>query len=413
MDHKQAITESVQDLNFQCPQLYFAVEQPYNAIAPSCKSTQDSSLPQSSSDANITTSNKRKRKKSKVKQDSNQPSSKDPEQWLEKISIAVDELVKLGKSNRFFELKAKCIEPTRPCKDTICFSSLVELAKLCGNSDGALEKGNINNGNDAQITDFIGKLFECASTSPIVISALGTKFLFPAMSRFFLSDISELSCLANEGKKYDLIVIDPPWENKSVKRSKQYQSLSLGQIKSIPVPELAVEGALVVIWVTNKKKIVEFVKEQLMVAWKLKQIGEWHWVKVTNKGEYVFDLNSTHKKPYEPIIIGRYSESYKQENSAVDATCEIRSTDSQSEEESVFPFHKVICSTPSVLHSRKPPLNHVLKQYLPSNPSCLELFARSLIPGWTSWGNEVLKFQNMAYFDKREEKCLQDLDNQQ
>ena len=43
------------------------------------------------------------------------------------------------------------LEPTRPCKDTICFSSLVELAKLCGNSDGALEKGNINNGEVASL----------------------------------------------------------------------------------------------------------------------------------------------------------------------------------------------------------------------------------------------------------------------
>ena len=95
---------------------------------------------------------------------------------------------------------------------------------------------------------------------------------------------------------------------------------------------------------------------------------------MTNKGEYVFDLNSTHKKPYEPIIIGRYSESYKQENSAVDATCEIRSTDSQSEEESVFPFHKVICSTPSVLHSRKPPLNRKLFSYQIANFSVRILF---------------------------------------
>ena len=29
-------------------------------------------------------------------------------------------------------------------------------------------------------------------------------------------------------------------------------------------------------------------------------------------------------------------------------------------------------------------------------PRRLELFARNLLPGWTSWGNEVLKFQQIG-----------------
>lgn len=40
----------------------------------------------------------------------------------------------------------------------------------------------------------------------------------------------------------------------------------------------------------------------------------------------------------------------------------------------------------------------VLKPYLGAEAKCLELFARSLLPGWTSWGNEVLKFQHTSYF---------------
>ena len=32
----------------------------------------------------------------------------------------------------------------------------------------------------------------------------------------------------------------------------------------------------------------------------------------------------------------------------------------------------------------------VMRQYLPKDAKCLELFARNLLPGWTSWGNEVL-----------------------
>ncbi len=31
----------------------------------------------------------------------------------------------------------------------------------------------------------------------------------------------------------------------------------------------------------------------------------------------------------------------------------------------------------------------ILDFYIKPGSSCLELFARNLLPGWTSWGNEV------------------------
>lgn len=40
----------------------------------------------------------------------------------------------------------------------------------------------------------------------------------------------------------------------------------------------------------------------------------------------------------------------------------------------------------------------VLRPYISAEAKCLELFARNLQPGWTSWGNEVLKFQHTSYF---------------
>lgn len=40
----------------------------------------------------------------------------------------------------------------------------------------------------------------------------------------------------------------------------------------------------------------------------------------------------------------------------------------------------------------------VLRPYIGAEAKCLELFARNLQPGWTSWGNEVLKFQHASYF---------------
>ena len=82
--------------------------------------------------------------------------------------------------------------------------------------------------------------------------------------------------------------------------------MSLWQIKSLPVPQLLAPGALVGIWVTNKQKYLRFTKSELFPHWSVELVAEWYWVKVTRRGELVTDLGSPHKKPYEPLLIGRF-----------------------------------------------------------------------------------------------------------
>lgn len=82
--------------------------------------------------------------------------------------------------------------------------------------------------------------------------------------------------------------------------------MSLWQIKSLPVPYLLAPGALVGIWVTNKQKYLKFTKTELFPHWSVELVAEWYWVKVTRKGELVTDLDSPHKKPYEPLLLGRF-----------------------------------------------------------------------------------------------------------
>ncbi|GFR16081.1 methyltransferase-like protein 4 [Trichonephila clavata] len=53
---------------------------------------------------------------------------------------------------------------------------------------------------------------------PIMVIFGSEKYVLPAKSSFHLCDIKSLENL--KGKKYDLIVLDPPWENKSVRRKK-------------------------------------------------------------------------------------------------------------------------------------------------------------------------------------------------
>lgn len=233
--------------------------------------------------------------------------------------------------------------------------------------------------------DLLSCVTENNSNCAKIVVLMGQKYLVPPRSSFLLSDISCLQPLLNYKKKYDVIVIDPPWENKSVKRSNRYSYLSSWQIKQIPVSMLAAPDCLVVTWVTNRQKHLRFVKDELYPHWSVKTLAEWHWVKITRYGEFVLPLDSFHKKPYEVLILGRVQGNIKEARR-------------KSEDLLPVPEHKLIVSIPCSLHSHKPPLTAVLAEFIKPDVECLELFARNLQPGWTSWGNEVLKFQHIDYF---------------
>ncbi|XP_029387503.1 methyltransferase-like protein 4 isoform X3 [Mus pahari] len=210
--------------------------------------------------------------------------------------------------------------------------------------------------------DLSSQIIENNSSFSKMITLMGQKYLLPPQSSFLLSDISCMQPLLNCGKTFDAIVIDPPWENKSVKRS-------------------------------NRQKHLCFVKEELYPSWSVEVVAEWYWIKITNSGEFVFPLDSPHKKPYECLVLGRVKEK---------TALALRNTDVRVPP---VPDQKLIVSVPCVLHSHKPPLTEVLKDYIKPGGQCLELFARNLQPGWMSWGNEVLKFQHMDYFIALESRC--------
>ena len=43
---------------------------------------------------------------------------------------------------------------------------------------------------------------------------------------------------SSPGRKFDVVVMDPPWENKHVKRVKGYSMMSNEHVKSLPLPKL-------------------------------------------------------------------------------------------------------------------------------------------------------------------------------
>ena len=48
----------------------------------------------------------------------------------------------------------------------------------------------------------------------------------------------------------------------------------------LPIRELSAVGGLVAVWVTNKRKLVNWVKKTLFPHWGVTSVAEWIWLKV-------------------------------------------------------------------------------------------------------------------------------------
>ncbi|KAJ9613383.1 hypothetical protein H2200_003325 [Cladophialophora chaetospira] len=224
-----------------------------------------------------------------------------------------------------------------------------------------------------------------SSMKIINITTVGA-FFIPPRSTFILASLEQglpalLSSQANfslQTRRLDLILVDPPWSNRSVRHSGAYQTQENQGVdpfeQALHIMDMfgAPQG-LAAIWITNKTSIRTQVLERLQfLGFFLHE--EWMWIKTTSHGEPVTQLDGIWRRPYEILLLFR---------------------------KNVHPVNakrRVIAAVPDV-HSRKPCLKELLEELLPPDYSALELFARSLTAGWWSWGDEVLKFQHESYWD--------------
>ncbi|CAF3355138.1 unnamed protein product [Rotaria socialis] len=220
----------------------------------------------------------------------------------------------------------------------------------------------------------------------IIDTAVSGRTVLPANCRFLWTDMKNSTLLISEGTKYSFIVLDPPWMNKSVRRKHPYNWSDLSDIKNLPIEHLInrTQSSLVCCWSTNCDKIEDFIKNDLFNKWNCQYLTTWYWLKITQSGEPILDLTSLDKKSYETLILG-YTGDDDRFNS-------LKGTS------------KILCSVPALIHSTKPAL-HLLFQNLINFPNheidhCLELYARNLLPNFTSIGNEVLKHQSIDLFEE-------------
>lgn len=298
------------------------------------------------------------------------------------LENALDQLIKIGKECNYINDR-----PLMPNEVNNNNSSAKAVTKIL-NKNSLLQIYNGKTSKKEFKSDEIDKLKE--SLSDIIIYPfdlpgislfLGEKYIIPNETQFFLGDICQIERLLKTKKNaFDVILMDPPWFNKSNKRKKSYSMLHNEDLLKLPIPQLANSNCLIIVWATNNWNQITFIKEKLFPKWLVQHCADWHWIKITKRGIPVLPLDFHHKKPYENLIIGR-----------------IKNSENHSDLP-IIPDHKVIISIPSSIHSHKPPLTEILSRFCVKNPKYLELFARYLIPGWTSYGNEVLKLQDLNLF---------------
>ena len=204
------------------------------------------------------------------------------------------------------------------------------------------------------------------------------------------SFFSTPSASAGPGQ-FDFIVMDPPWNNRSAKRSGQYDTMHqkrtpFDSLQDMLGKHIAPQG-LIACWITNRAE-ARTRALQAFEAWGVDLIEEWAWLKTTTTGIPMTEIHGLLRKPYEILLLG------KQINFFIERRDEKRS--------SKYGIRKrVIVAVPD-LHSRKPSLKELIEPLMP-NPAeyrALEIFGRHLTAGWWSWGNEAMKHNCESFWQR-------------
>ncbi len=194
-----------------------------------------------------------------------------------------------------------------------------------------------------------------------------TPFIFPpsAMPNWYWGDL--------EPHAYDLIMIDPPWrfelysaKGEAKSAQAQYRTMSIDEIKALPVRMLAKPDCLLWLWATAPMLPQQI---EVMAAWGFAYKSEGVWVKTTVNGKVAFGTGYGFRGAHEPVILAGVGSP------------------------------KVAHGVRSVVmglargHSRKPDEAYRAAEQLMPGARRADVFSRQRRPGWDAFGNEVDKFE--------------------
>lgn len=175
---------------------------------------------------------------------------------------------------------------------------------------------------------------------------------------------------------FHFIMADPAWTYRMYSEAgeakspqAQYRTMTIDEIKRMPVLDLAAEDSLLWLWTVNPM-IPQAL--QVMAAWGFEFKTAGTWLKTTKHGKINFGTGYILRGSNEPFLIGTRGSPRTAKNVRSGFTGLIRE------------------------HSRKPEEAYAAAERLMPNANRLDLFSRTTRKGWTAWGDEAGKFGEAA-----------------
>lgn len=174
-------------------------------------------------------------------------------------------------------------------------------------------------------------------------------------------------------KKYKTIMIDPPWDIQPVAYDKsgkyvvpmQYETMTLDEIRALPVGALASDGCSLFLWATQTYLPDAF---ELMKAWGFK----YHLTVTWDKGSGLTQFG-WHRRTEFALFGYKNGLTFEKSGQAV---------------ASIIREFPELFDEPATVHSRKP-VSFIRAVEAKTETPRLEMFARAKRAGWEAWGNQV------------------------
>lgn len=177
-------------------------------------------------------------------------------------------------------------------------------------------------------------------------------------------------------KKYKIILADPPWEyNRQDGRSLPYEWMTDEQIFSMPVNEISDNDCVLFLWVVSAKIDIglETIKRW---GFNYKTIA-FTWVKTTKENKIALGMGNWTRSNVELCLLATKGKP-KRENADVNQV--------------VLAERKEHSKKPNIFRTK------ILRLMGDMQPR-IELFARTKIHGWDTWGNdEKLKLEPLENY---------------
>lgn len=194
--------------------------------------------------------------------------------------------------------------------------------------------------------------------------------------------------------RFGCILADPPWAfksytaltkaNEKIRRDveKHYPTMSLADIKALPVREVAARDAHLWLWTTGPFLPKAF---EVIEAWGFRYSGSGLvWIKLKKSHEKQLKLLSSEDMERELAVGLGYTTRKNAEFCLLARRGNARRIDKSIREIVLSPLRE---------HSRKPEVQYNRIERYCDGPR-LEMFARNVRLGWHQWGNDTRKFES-------------------